>query len=113
MNYQKAVLAVIATIFTAIIPVLSTSSHVTPSQWINVAITGITAAAVFAAPNIPGARYTKAIIAVLMAVLGFVVTAVANCPSFAGCHLATADWLQMGVLGLNAVGVFAVPNSGS
>lgn len=102
MTYAKSALAVLVTVLSAIVAAM-TDQHVDVTEWINVAIAGVGAAAVFAAPNVPGAHYTKAILAVLTAVLAALV-------SFITDGLAPSELLQLVVIGLGALGVYAVPN---
>lgn len=109
-NYRKAIATVIATILVGIIAALS-SGPVTPLKWTNIAISAVTACMVFVAPNAPHAKFTKTILSVLMAVLSFAVTVVAPCASFAGCHVSNTDLMQVGVIILNCLGVWAVPNN--
>jgi hypothetical protein len=114
MRYAKSILMVAGTVVSAIIAAMTTSGgHVTPDQWIKVAIAGITACAVFYAPNVPGARYTKMVMAILGAVLTYVETIIAgmNCATFAACHIGLADWLQCFVITVSVLGVYQVPNS--
>lgn len=102
--YAKALAAILATILSAVVAAL-TDGTVTPAEWVNVAILAVGAAAVFAAPNVPGAPVTKAVLAVLSAVLVLLVSMVGG-----GWHLDISDWLQLGVAALGALGVYAVPN---
>lgn len=101
-KYAKMIAAVVAAVLTALVAVL-TDNVVTDLEWINVAIAGTTAAAVFAAPNVPGARYTKVILAALGAILVFLASAITD-------GLATAELLQLGVVALGALGVYGVEN---
>lgn len=102
-RYFKVLAAIAATILSGIVGGL-TDGKITPNEWINVAIAGVGAAGVYWAPNVPGAMYTKLIIAVLTAVL----TALA---SFIGDGvISSAEVLQMAVIALGALGVYAVPN---
>lgn len=103
MNYAKFVLAVVATVLTAIVGAY-TDGVVTNVEWINVAIAGVGACAVFAAPNVPGSMYTKTVLAILTAVL-------AALASFITDSISQSELMQLVVIGLGAVGVFAVPNS--
>lgn len=106
MNYSKAIAAVLATILAAIVAALGDGS-INPVEWINVAILAVGACAIFAAPNVPGAPVTKAILAVLSAVLVLLT-------SFIGDGmLTTSEWLQLAVAALGAAGVYAVPNKGT
>lgn len=102
MAYAKFVLAVIVTVISGVVAAL-TDGVVTNVEWINVAIAGVGAAAVFAAPNVPGARFTKSILAVLAAILTFLVTGITD-------GISTAEWLQILVIAAGAIGVYAVPN---
>lgn len=103
MKYAKMLLAVVATVLTALVGYWT--DGVTPTEWVNVAISGTTALAVFAAPNVPGSRYTKSILAVLMAVLSFLVSAIVG-------GITTEELMQIAILALGALGVYAIPNSG-
>ena len=110
MNYAKALAAVAATVLSGIVAAMAGGHVITPTEWVNIAIAGIGACGVFAAPNVSGAMYTKAIIAILTAVLTFISTVVGGCVTFSSCHIPTADWLQVAVIALGAIGIFAVPN---
>jgi hypothetical protein len=101
MTYAKAFAAVIAAALVAVSAVIT--DGISTTEWITVAIAAVGAAAVFAAPNVPGAKYTKSILAVLTAVLAFVATTVAD-------GLGAADLVQIGILALGALGIYAVPN---
>jgi len=105
MAYAKSLLAVLVTAITAIVAAL-TDNVITNVEWINVGIAAAGAAAVFAAPNVPGARYTKAVLAVITAVLTFFVTAVTD-------GISAAEWMQVLVIAAGAIGVYAVPNKPS
>lgn len=107
MNYAKAAAAVLATVMSVVVASLAGDAAVSSVEWVNVAIAGVGAAAVFAAPNVPGSRYTKAIIAVLTAVL----TLLADLLLVGS--LGTSEWLQLGVIALGALGVYAAPSSGT
>lgn len=102
MRYFKLAAAVVGAVLTALVAVWT--DGVTPTEWVNVAIAGTTAAAVFAAPNVPGARYTKSVLAVLGAVLAYLTSAILG-------GVDPAEWMQIGVIALTALGVYAVPNS--
>lgn len=104
MNYAKAILAVAATVLTAIVAAY-TDNLITNTEWINVAIAGAGACAVFTAPNVPGARYTKSVLAVITAVL-------AALASFISDGISQSELMQIGVIALGALGVYAIPNSG-
>ena len=101
-EYAKSLLAVVATVVTAIVA-FDGGNGLTSTEWVNVAIAGVGALAVFAAPNVPGAVYTKSVLAVATAVLGFLASAIVG-------GVSGDEWLQIIVLALGAVGVYAVPN---
>lgn len=103
-KYSKMLAQVAATILSAIL-VVSTGG-IGATEWVNVAIAGTGAAAVFAAPNVPGARYTKSILAVLAAVLTVLTSAIIG-------GIDSTEWIQIAVAALGALGVYALPNSGS
>lgn len=102
MNYAKSVAAVIATVLTAIIAALVGDAAISAVEWVNVAIAGVGAAAVFASPNVPGARYTKSILAVLSAVLMLLTSVIVD-------GITMTEWLQIAVAALGALGVYAAP----
>jgi len=104
VSYAKAGAAVVATILSAIAAALTGDSVIDTTEWLNVAVLAVGALGVFAAPNVPGARYTKAVLAVLSAVLVLAVNLIAD-----GIDL--SEWIQLGLAGLGALGVFAVPNT--
>ena len=106
MNYAKAGAAVVATVLTGVVAALTGDAVIDDVEWINVAIVGVGALAVFAAPNVPGARVTKAVLAVLSAVLVLLVNMIAD-------GITMSEWMQLGVAALGALGVYAVPNTGS
>jgi hypothetical protein len=105
MKYAKALLAVLATVVSAVVAALAGGGTMTPVAWVNVLLAGLGACAVFAGPNVPGAKYTKAILAVLMTVGTALVPLLS-----AGHSFTTADLLQLLVVALGALGVLAVPN---
>lgn len=101
MKYAKALAAVLVTILSALAAVLV--DGVSPTEWVTVAIAGVGAAGVFAAPNVPGAAYTKSILAALTAGLTILATAIVG-------GVDTTEWLQIIIGVAGAVGIYAVPN---
>lgn len=102
MNYGKAFAAVAAALISAAVAALAGDQNIDPVEWVNIAIAGTTAAAVFAAPNVPGARYTKSVLAVLGAVLMLLTSVITD-------GIAATEWLQLLLAALGALGVYAVP----
>lgn len=100
-KYSKSLLAVLATVLSAV--VAFGDGGITSVEWVQVAVAAVGAAAVFASPNVPGARYTKSILAALAAVLAFLTSAIVG-------GIDSTELLQIGVIALGALGVYAVPN---
>lgn len=104
MNYMKAVAAIVATVAAAVVAALTGDGIISNVEWVNVAIAFAGAAAVFTAPNVPGARYTKFILAAISAVLVFLASAITD-------GLTTTEIVQLVVVALGALGVYAAPYS--
>ncbi|HEV2781363.1 MAG TPA: hypothetical protein VGX25_18425 [Actinophytocola sp.] len=104
MNYSKALAALVAAVLAAIVPALSGDNRIDATEWVNVAILTLGAAAVFAAPNVPGARYTKVVLAVLTA-------AATAAASLISDGISLTDWLQLALAALGALGVYQLPYS--
>lgn len=100
-KYSKFIAMFVATVLAALAGVVT--DGITQNEWLNVATAAVGAAAVFTAPNVPGARYTKQILAVLTAVLAFLGSALIG-------GINAAEWLQIGVIALGAAGVKAFAN---
>lgn len=105
MNYAKSAAAIVVTILSAILAASTGDGVVDAAEWVNVAILAVGACAVFAAPNVPGAQYTKTVIAALTAALTVLASVILG-------GVDTTDVIQMVVAAAGAVGVFAVPNEG-
>ena len=101
MRYTKLFVMVLVTGLTAIAAVLS--GGITSTEWVTVAIAVVGSLSVFTAANVPGAAYTKAILAVFTAVLAFLVTAILG-------GIDTSELIQIAILAAGAVGVYAFPN---
>lgn len=100
-KYAKSLLAVAATVLTALVAL--SGNGITAAEWIQVVIAAAGACAVFTAPNVPGAKYTKTVLAVVTAVAVFLSSAISD-------GLTGQEWLQVLVVALGAVGVYAVKN---
>lgn len=66
-KYAKFLILAVAAVLSAVFGLVHTG--MLPGEWVNVAIIGVGSLSVLAAPNIPGAKYTKEIIAGLTAAL--------------------------------------------
>lgn len=103
MKYTKFIVMVLVTALTAVAAVMS--GGITSTEWVTVAIATVGALSVFAAPNVPGAAYTKSVLAVLTAILAFLVTAILG-------GISSTELIQIAILAAGAVGVYAFPNEG-
>lgn len=103
MKYAKALAAVVVTVLAAIAAALTGDNTIDATEWVNVAILAVGACGVFAAPNVPGARYTKAVIAVLTAALTVAASAIVG-------GITSVELIQILLAAAGAVGVYAVPN---
>lgn len=99
--YTKFVVQAVITVLVALAAVWA--GGVTPVEWVNVAIVGVGALGVFAAPNVPGAEYTKGILAALTAGLVVLASAITG-------GLVFVEIVQILVAAAGAVGVFAFEN---
>lgn len=102
-KYAKFIAIVVATVLSAISAALLGDNVISPQEWVNIAILGVGALGVFAAPNVPGAAYTKSILAALAAGLTVLASVIVG-----GVH--TVELIQIALAALGAVGVYAVPN---
>lgn len=101
--YLKMFAAVAATVLSAAVAAL-VDNHMSTAEWVNLAIAFVTACSVFTAANVPGARYTKLILAALGAGLALLV-------SFITDGVSTSEWMQILIAMGGAVGVGVVPNA--
>jgi hypothetical protein len=103
MDYSKALGMVVATVLSAVVPML-TAGTLTAENWINVALVGIGAVSVAIVPNLTAGigKYAKAAVAVASAVLTLLVSLLPG-------GLSTAEILQLVIAALGAVGVMALP----
>lgn len=100
--YGKSVLAVLAAVLGAVVAAGMGDGHISSTEWVNVAVMGVGAASVFAAPNVPGAKYTKSVLAALAAGLTVMVSAIVG-------GITVVEWYQIGAAVLGALGVYVAP----
>lgn len=105
MKYAKLWCQILVTVLLAVIAALAGDNVISSVEWINVAIVGVGAAAVFTGPNIPGAAATKSILSVLAAVLVILTSAITD-------GIQSVEIMQMVVAALGALGVYVIPNRG-
>lgn len=105
MQYAKAAAAVLAAGASAVLAALTGDQAISVLEWVNILIAVATAASVFTAPNVPGARVTKFVLAVIMTGL----TAVVNIVGAEGTT--DTSWWQLLTAAAGAILVYAVRNS--
>jgi hypothetical protein len=99
----KAVAALLGAAGVTLVSALS-DGHVNTVEAIQIAIAVATAAGVYLAANVPQMVWAKTAIATVLAVLNLYVTYVAAGP------ITTAEWVNLGIAALTALGVYVVPN---
>jgi hypothetical protein len=102
-DYAKALAAVGAAALGALAAALTGDNHIDVSEWSNVILMTAGAAAVLAAPNVPGARYTKAVVAVVVAL------AAPAALSLVTDGISWTDVWQLAAAALGALGVVSMP----
>jgi hypothetical protein len=66
-KYARSLVAVGAALASTLAAAWTGDQHIDVSEWSNVILAGTAAAAVFTAADVPGAKYTKAVLAVIIA----------------------------------------------
>lgn len=99
--YTKFIVQAVITVLVAV--AAATTGGITNVEIVNIAIVGVGALSVFAAPNVPGAAYTKAILSALTAGLVVLTSAVTG-------GIVFPELVQILVAAAGAVGVFAFKN---
>lgn len=101
-KYARSLVAVLAAIVGAVLAAKTGDGKVDSSEWANVVLAAAGAAAVFTAPNVPGAAYTKTILAVITAAAMAAVSLVSD-------GISLTDWWQIAAAALGALGVLFAP----
>ncbi len=106
MSVAKAIVQLVMTVLAGIVPALI-AGPLTPSSWINIVVLGAGVVMVYNAANIPGYAYAKLIASAVSAVALVLTAAITD-------GAITPDEIIQMVLGAAAaLGVGAIPNSGS
>jgi hypothetical protein len=100
-KYMKTFMMFLATVLGFVGAALT--GGITNPEWVNIAILSVGAAAVFTGPNVPGAKYTKAILAILTATLTVLASVILG-------GITTGELYQIGAAALGAIAVFGVKN---
>lgn len=103
-SYAKFATYVLFAAITALYDALN-DGHVTSVEWVGLVIAGATAANVLLKQNSNVNVALKAAVAFAGTASAFVATTIAD-------GLSPQDWVQLLILGMGAVGVYAVPNTG-
>lgn len=103
-DYAKSIAMVVATLLSAIVAALTGDNNVTVVEWLNVGVLVLGAISVGIVPDLDAgiAKYAKAIIAFMSAVLVLGMSLVEG-------GLTMGEWLQLAIAGLGALGVTASP----
>lgn len=105
MAYLKAIVSLLFAGGTLLASSLS-DGVITPVEWIQIGIAGVTAFAVLMTANVPGSMAAKTIIAAVLAGLNFLVGAV-------GDGMTPAEWVNFILAAAGVLAVWAVPNPGA
>jgi len=102
-TYAKFAAQVVAAVLTALVPALMDDS-VDTTEWINAVIVALGAVAVLGAGNLPAGvwSYTKTIVSAATAGAVFLQSAISD-------GMSSAEWMQLALAVLGALGVFAAP----
>lgn len=101
-TYAKALVALLFAAATFAASAL-TDGVISDVEWIEIAIAGLTAGAVWITANAPGYSYAKTAIAAALAGLNFLVGAVTD-------GMTGAEWINLGLAVGAVIFVWAVPN---
>lgn len=102
-RYGRSIVQVIAAGGVVVMAALTGDQRIDPSEWVNVVLVVLGAAAVFTAPNVPGAGYIKTVLAVLTAVAMAAAALVAD-------GISWTDAGQLLLAALAALGVKLAPS---
>ncbi len=102
MAYFKMLAQVLAAVLAAVVAALTGDQSITTDEWLIIATTGVGSAAVFAAPNVPGAPITKAVLSALTAVLAGLTAAITG-------GITVTEWTMIGMAAVGTVLVYLAP----
>lgn len=101
-KYGKAIIAVLVAAVVYAYQALSGDNHISATEWVSVAIAGVTALGVWVVPLAPGAKWAKTGIAVVLAVLQILTTAILG-------GLGVDEILLMLITAAGAAGIWIAP----
>lgn len=102
MKYGKSLTAVVTAAIVVAYQALHGDGHISPVEWVSIAIALVTAAGVYLIPMAPYAKWTKTAVAVLLAVLQVLTTAILG-------GVGTDEILLMLITAAGAAGVYVAP----
>lgn len=102
-TYAKALIALLFAGFTVAASAI-TDGVISPVEWIEIGIAGMTAFAVWITANVPGYRYAKTAVAAALAGLNFLTGAVTG-------GMTQSEWINFTLAVAAVVFVWATPNS--
>jgi hypothetical protein len=101
-KYGKAVVAVLVAGVVYAYQALSGDNHISAQEWVSVAIAAVTALGVWVVPLAPAATWAKTAVAVVLAVLQVLTTAILG-------GLGTDEILLMLITAAGAMGIWIAP----
>jgi hypothetical protein len=108
-KYLKFLAALAATALMVLASSL-TDSHISTAEWVQVAVSVTAAAGVWITANVPTLAWAKTAVAAVLAGLNLVATFVVS-GGFSA--ITTAEWINVALAVLGALGVYAIPNLGA
>lgn len=101
-KYGKALVAVIVAAIVVAYQALSGDGRIEAPEWVSIAIAAATAVGVYLIPLAPGARWTKSVLAAVLAVLQILTTAILG-------GIGADELLLMVITAAGAVGIYVAP----
>ena len=102
-KYGKSFIAFAYAIAFVLIPQVTGDHHLDPNETVNLAIGVVTAGSVYLVPIFPAAKWTKSLIAFLLAGLNIAATVILD------GSLSAQDWLLIATSALGAIGITLAP----
>lgn len=101
-KYGKSLIAFLYAAAFVFIPQVSGDHHLDPNEAVNLCIAVVTAGSVYLVPLVPAAKWTKSMVAFLLAGLNIAATVILD-------GLSPDDWLLIATAALGAVGIAVAP----
>jgi uncharacterized membrane protein len=102
-KYGKSIIAFLYAVAFVVIPQISGDHHVDPPEAVNLCIAIVTAGAVYLIPMFAAAKWTKSLVAFLLAGLNIAATVILD------GSLSAQDWLLIATSALGAIGIGLAP----